>query len=737
MGILDQFRRKQPDTTSKEVGRSGTLNTRGFLDDEEVNRKLRWPLNLDIYDEMRRTDPTCRWMLGLVKAPIRSASWMVEPASKEPEDREVAAFVERCLFNELDGGFDDLLRRALLYLEFGHSVFERVAELRQVSFTWKDDDGNETQIEREAFVISRMAHRPARTVERWVPDDTDPSRLKEIEQWLGDGRNPRTVIIDASKLVVFTHEQEGDNWRGTSLLRSAYKDYRYKKALENLEAIALERSAGLPVAYMPGGADDPEWDAMEDALKKIRQGENLYLMVPGAKWSPQNPEGYLVEDLTIQGAGGSNSGARSPLSEAINRHEASMARNVMAEFMRLGHENAGARATADVQQGPYYQVVESHVQFIEDVITEGVIAPLVAWNYSTDRLPKLTAGKIQGKNVEVIAAAGANLLTAGGLTWEPELENWFRSVLEAPELAGANADKAVDQRLNPPEPPAPGGEEEDPPPDDDNDEGGGGRRLSEFRPSRPLRAEETHVALAEIDSALDEAQERLEQVALAALEGPLSQAEGHAEAAAEIGSATAAASIVVDPKPIEGAVEAVLLQTYDRGRREVERELASQRNRVAFAEPEDPEPIVGPVTRGERARRLGALAGSIAENVAGAAERALRAVTQRRVETPAAPPVGPGFDPRQAARGAARGSALNVIAGVFNDGRRDAALDHADEISRSVYSAILDGKTCGPCREADGTEGPPGGLEDMPCPNPMCEGGGACRCMWVEIIDAF
>jgi hypothetical protein len=55
-------------------------------------------------------------------------------------------------------------------------------------------------------------------------------------------------------------------------------------------------------------------------------------------------------------------------------------------------------------------------------------------------------------------------------------------------------------------------------------------------------------------------------------------------------------------------------------------------------------------------------------------------------------------------------------------------------IGTAVYTAAMDENSCGPCEEADGTEGPPGGLPELPTPNPNCQGGDRCRCIWVPVI---
>lgn len=449
--------REKPPGDQTPVGRSGTINTRGFLTDREQNALLVWPQNLDVYEEMRRTDATIKWMLSLISTPIRAASWRVEEASDSDEDQEIAAFVHHALFQELEGGFDEFLRQALLMLTFGHSVFERVAEMRPLEFSWekereaqgeapetpivgapapKNPEKTESQtFKREVFVISKLGPRLPRTIFEWVPSVSDSSQLDHIVQYVMDGQTPDKVSIPASRLIVFTNEKEGDDWRGTSILRSAYKSYRFKQKLENLEAIAYERSAGLPVVYPPQNANPADIDAVEKAVKSIRQGESLYLIMPGPKQGlVKEVDGWVVEDLAIDADGGRNSA-----SEAIQRYEGQIARNVLAEFMRLGHiqSGSGSRSTAEVTQDPYYQSIEAYVNYIEDVINEQVIRPMVAWNYDVVDFPKIKASKMQAKNITIITNAIAQLGNAGALSPDPKLENWLRDLIDAPER-GAN-----------------------------------------------------------------------------------------------------------------------------------------------------------------------------------------------------------------------------------------------------------------------------------------------------------
>ena len=55
----------------------------------------------------------------------------------------------------------------------------------------------------------------------------------------------------------------------------------------------------------------------------------------------------------------------------------------------------------------------------------------------------------------------------------------------------------------------------------------------------------------------------------------------------------------------------------------------------------------------------------------------------------------------------------------------------ANDIRLYIYSAVLDVRTCGPCRAADGTRGPRASLP--PVPNPNCAGGTRCRCVILPV----
>ncbi len=758
-------------------GRSGTVNTRGFITDEEFNSALTWPKNLVVYDRMRKTDATTRWMLALLKGPARAADVAVDPPPNPDDDeREATAFVEHALFEELDGGVSDLLRRLMTYLEMGHSVGERLVELREVSFDVVEeitelveqptpppppvlpapaavDDGEgepkpaavppqlpppeppppkptrrkETRtVTRDAFVVARVEERLQRTIQRWVPVDGDSAKLKEIEQNIGDGETPNNPTIDASRLIVLVCDKEGDNWRGNSILRSVWRPYEYKSRIENIEAVGFDVAAGVPIAYPPDDADEDQVDAVEEMLQAIVSGESRYGVMPGPKQgeNKESRDGWLVDWPAAKGGEAKDGGP----DKAINRYVSEMARNVLAEFMRLGQDGVGARATGDVQQDPYYAALEAVVSYLEDVLNEALVRPLVEWNYDVRRFPRLRFAKIAAKSIEVVTKAVAELVKQGAIEPTPELEAWLRDLLDAPEKP-----KELEDEPRPRPPSTPGRDGTRPAGEGDAPGETGGEamareRFAQFEPRRPLVGGERFVMWDQVKATLDNGPEDLVAIGERVMGGQIESAASHADEAVRLNRPEDLDRVALDPGPLADALEAELVRLYMAGHADVRAEV---RRQLRDAGDEFAIPPRIPLSNADIAKVVGGIAKNMAET---AAQSAVRAIKQRALKTIAqrreTPPV-PGEDPLAALRASLRAGATPAVNRIYTLGRMDElqSLAHAGDVDALRYSAVLDAVTCSTCASWDGTVVKP--ELAIPLPNAECDGGDRCRCQWV------
>lgn len=779
----------------KQLGRSGTVNTRGFILKDEINQRLVFPNDLREYDIMQKTDATAKWMLGLLTMPIRATDVFMEPPKNpSPEELEATAYAEHAVFEELSGGFPDVLRRSLTMLGMGHSVFERVAELREVEFTYEIEsiemvdppepipvphDGppapfatppppkpgppappaphpgapplmppppppkpipvkESKTVKREAFVVSKLAERLQRTLWEWHPKDSDRSELDHVVQRTQDGLTPEPIEIPGDRLLVFTNEQEGDDWRGVSILRSAWKPYYEKLELENMEAIGLERTAGLPIVYPPENATDDQVESVEEAVKSMRQGENLYIIMPGPKAGTGNTadskEGWLIEDLAVKGQGDGEKG----MEAAIQRKESAMARNVWAEFMRLGHANVGARATSESQSDPYYQAIEAIANYIADIFTAGLVRPLIEWNYDVTRFPKMRFGKIQPKNIQAVAQAVSELLNAGGIEATPELEEWLRNNLDAPEKP-----QEYDQKGKPTSGDGPPGPK-DKQVAGEGDAPGEGKgqglhfRFSQFVPRRPLEGAEQHVAWQQVQDTLDHGPQDLVEAAEAVMTGQIESAISSADAAVSANDPAGLDRLRLDPAPLAEALESQLQRLYATGQADVRAEIRRQAEHLRGLDQQ----VAGyavpkiPLSRRDVEAVLQATAKAMAQTAAEAAltaikRRALKTIAQRK-QTPAAP----GEDPLAEMRAALRKPASLAANRIYSMGRMDEiqSQHYAGMVPAVRYSAILDERTCDECAPLDGMVTTPEMATE--CPNPLCEGGDQCRCQQIpELVS--
>ena len=126
----------EPVKTKKglEIGDSGTRILGGIVS-EDYNSKLQGLRGIEVYDEMRKSDASVKAAISATTLPIRAATWYVEPASDEPQDQEIAEFVEKALMEWQSLEWEDLLRQALLSLPFGFMVFESLPLVAALPFS--------------------------------------------------------------------------------------------------------------------------------------------------------------------------------------------------------------------------------------------------------------------------------------------------------------------------------------------------------------------------------------------------------------------------------------------------------------------------------------------------------------------------------------------------------------------------------------------------------------------------
>lgn len=479
MGLLDFLRSRpaaeQPKETSGPKGGSGRGHTNGFLEFEELNQDLIHPTCHEVYDRMYRTDGDVRQVVSLVSNPMIAGTWSVDPFGGQEASDEDAAIAEQVRWALWDYMRPNLIGHLIEFLPLlfrsGFAPGEIVWAMTDYPGSGKDDS---LEIEAKKLLAPKTIQvRLPRSVQRWFQDKD--GELTGIEQYLpswrtassggsnlanhdwrtgdprtgttGGGSGINTVTIERKNLVYYRIGAEGDNWEGQSLLRPAYKHWFYKDRIERLDAIAQEREAmGIPVMYMPPTADPDQVADMEAALRDMRTNDVGYIMIPGMKAGSGAPEGtgWLFE---IMGYDRTGSG-RDP-GPSLEYHTQKIAAAFIAEFMRLGHGESGARATAQVQADPFQMSVEALVTQVEQVLNDAIVAPFVAYNFAeVKNPPKLKMSLVDSTSLSQLADFVLKLTQVGALLPDQELEDFLRARADLPPAnAEAVRDRADDEEM--------------------------------------------------------------------------------------------------------------------------------------------------------------------------------------------------------------------------------------------------------------------------------------------------
>lgn len=385
--------------TSSEIGDTGVQFFNGVITGEEYNRNLTGRRGLLIWDEMRRSDATVSAALRAVKLPIKSTKFFAVPGSDEVSDVQISDFVHWNLFERLK--WKQILGEILTHLEFGFSVHEMVFGIEMVEGI-------------ERVVLTKLAFRKQTSLDAWEAGKDVPG----IKFRKADGT---IVPIPLEKIVVFTNEQEGDNFEGRSILRSAYKHWFYVDKYYQIDAVGHERhSLGVVKIKYPTSATDAQRNAAKSAARNLRASEEAYI---------EEPQGWDINFMDMQG------NSLKDIQPSIDRHDRQITKNVLAQFLEIGASgSSGTRSTSQDHRELFNQSVQAVLDYVKDTMGY-VVKTLVDLNFNVDVYPKIGSGEIDQKNITSLADALTKFDQAGMITPSDEDEAHVRNLLGFPEMS--------------------------------------------------------------------------------------------------------------------------------------------------------------------------------------------------------------------------------------------------------------------------------------------------------------
>jgi len=405
-----------------EIGSSGLRRSGGYID-EEFLPQLRGVKGFKVYREMRDNDPVVGAMLYAIDKVITRLDWRIEG-----EDERTKVFVQECL-DDMSDSFDATLQNILSMLVYGWSYHELVYKIRG---GMTGDAKTNSRYNDNRIGWRKWGVRAQETLQEWMIDVD--GGIQGMVQMDPSGGGLHRIPVE--KALLFRTTTNRNNPEGYSLLRNAYRPWFYKRRIEEIEAIGIERDlAGLPMAYVPPeylsptatSAQKAVLQSVTEIVQNIKRNEQEGVVFPAA----YDSNGNRVFDLTLLSASGSR---QFDTGAVIQRYDQRITMTLLSDFLLLGSDRVGSFALGSTKVDLWTLAVDSIAKSIAEVVNQFAIPRLLKLNaMRTDKMPYLTYGSVSNVVLPEVADFVSKLVTAGVLTPDHGLESYLRGLADLPE----------------------------------------------------------------------------------------------------------------------------------------------------------------------------------------------------------------------------------------------------------------------------------------------------------------
>ena len=405
-----------------EIGSSGLRRSGGTIN-EEFLPNLQGVKGFKVYREMRDNDPVIGAMLYAIDKVITRLEWKIEG-----DDERTALFVQECL-DDMSDSWDATLQNILSMLVYGWSFHELVYKIRRGP---TDNARTSSRFSDNRIGWRKWPVRAQETLQEWMIDERGGIQgLIQIDPAAGGLHR-----IPIEKALLFRTTTNRNNPEGYSLLRNAYRPWFYKRRIEEIEAIGIERDlAGLPMAYVPpeylSNTATPQQKAVLSAItnivQNVKRNEQEGIIFPAA-YDDQNNRIFDLQLLSASGARQFDTGS------VIQRYDQRIAMSLLSDFLLLGSDRVGSFALGTAKVDLWTLAVDSIAKTIAEVVNQFAIPRLLKLNaMRMDAMPELTYGQVSSVELSEVADYVSKLMGVGAIMPDRTLEGHLRSLGDLPD----------------------------------------------------------------------------------------------------------------------------------------------------------------------------------------------------------------------------------------------------------------------------------------------------------------
>lgn len=408
----------------QEYGRIGQNRWQGFIN-EEFLPELRGKKGIKVYEEMSQNDSVIGAILYAVEMLVRQVSWTIEPAGTTKQDKAAAEFLTECM-DDMDANWTDIIAEILTFLTYGWSAHEIVYKRR---LGRNDDPRKNSKYDDGLIAWRKIPIRSQDTLYEWQFDE-------ETDDLIGLTQQPpphyEMISIPLERLLLFRTTSNKDNPEGRSILRTAYRSWYFKKRIEEIEGIGIERDlAGLPIMIAPEDMDI--WSQSDSDMTNARNAATN--IVTNIRRDSQ--EGIVLPygwDLKLLSTGGRRNFDTNAI---IERYDTRIAMTVLADFILLGHQAVGSFALSSDKTELFSVALGTYLDVITQEFNNKAIPKLIEFNKEhfnnlTD-YPELEHGDIETPNLSELGSFIKDMAGVGLITPDESMEDYLRSAASLPE----------------------------------------------------------------------------------------------------------------------------------------------------------------------------------------------------------------------------------------------------------------------------------------------------------------
>lgn len=402
----------------KVIGVAGTNVRNGTIRADEFLPELRGKRAIRKYREMRDNDATIGSAMYAVEQMLRDVSIEVEPKDDSEEAKKWANFVTEVL-DDMDHTLDDHISEALSFLTYGFSLFEVVYKRRVGPY--EKNPKKRSKYSDGLIGVRKMAPRAQWTVNRFELDQEDGDILGYYQD-VSSGYNISSNYIPMRKSVYYRTTAINNDATGRSILRNAFAAYERLNAIQQYEAIGIERElAGIPHAEVPSEYLSPDatddqvafLNNLKEILRDVKFNGQGYLITPSDTYPGKDgePSNQKLVSIRLMSSEGSRNIDINPV---VQRYQHDIARSVLAEFIMLGGGSTGSYALSKSKSDIFLRALESYIQTIVDVLNKQIVESLWRINgLDFKYMPKIVAGDVAPHDLKELGSYLRNLNGAG------------------------------------------------------------------------------------------------------------------------------------------------------------------------------------------------------------------------------------------------------------------------------------------------------------------------------------